>query len=110
MATIEDFNKLDILVGEIIGVEDFPEARTPAWKLMIDFGPETGIKKSSARLTENYSADDLMHKKVLGVVNFPPRQIGPIVSEVLILGVPDEDNKTVLVVPELEVQPGVKLY
>ena len=110
MATITDFEKLDIRVGIITAVDEFPEARTPAWKLTVDFGKEVGIKKSSARLTENYSASDLLNKKVLGVVNFPPRQIGPFVSEVLILGVPDDDAKTVLVIPEREVSPGKKLY
>ncbi len=110
MATIEDFHKLDIRVGLITEVETFPEARKPAWKLTIDFGPEIGFKQSSAQLTENYRASDLLNKKILGVVNFPPRQIGPYISEVLVLGVPDDNNKTVLVIPETNVPPGKKLY
>ena len=110
MATIEDFYKLDIRVGKIIGVEDFPEAKKPAFKLIVDFGQEVGEKKSSAQLYGIYSKEDLLHKLVLGVVNFPSRQIGPFISEVLILGVPDEKGETVLVVPESKVATGKKLY
>ncbi len=110
MATIEDFDKLDFRIGEIIEVKDFPEARNPSYKLLIDFGGEIGIKKSSAQLTQNYSKEDLLHKKILAVVNFPPRQIGPAISEVLTLGVPDEKGNTVLVVPNTEVPSGAKLY
>jgi tRNA-binding protein len=111
MATIEDFQKLDIRVGVIIAVEDFPEARKPAYKLTIDFGPEIGQKRSSVQITVHYKKETLMGKKVLGVVNFPPRQIGPFVSEVLTLGVPDDQNQTILIVPDkAEAKLGGKLF
>ena len=100
MATIEDFQSLDTRVGKIVKVEDFPDARKPAYKLTIDFGSEVGIKHSSARLIKYYKKEDLINKKVLGVVNFPPRQIGPFMSEVLTLGVPDEEQECVLIVPD----------
>jgi len=106
MATYDDFEKLDIRVGKIIDVQDFPEARKPAYKLVIDFGPEIGTKKSSAQLPTNYSKDELKDKLVLGVVNFPPRQIGPFVSEVLTLGVPAGDDSCVLIVPDKDVPLG----
>lgn len=96
----EDFDKVDIRVGKIIKVEDFPEAHKPAYKLIIDFGSEVGIKQSSARLVKYYKKEDLMNKKVLGVVNFPPRQIGPFMSEILTLGVPDEEQECVLIAPD----------
>ena len=110
MATIEDFEKLEIHVGTIIEVDDFPEARKPMYKLKIDFGPKVGIKKSCAQLTQNYTKERLLGKQVLGVVNFPPRKIGPEVSEVLTLGVPDENGNCILIAPESRVTPGVKLY
>lgn len=110
MATVEDFQKLDIRVGKIIQVEDFPEARKPAYKLTIDFGPEIGVKRSSAQLVGNYTKNELMGKLVLGVVNFPPRQIGPFVSEVLTLGVPDTKGEVVLIEPDRDVPFGGKLY
>lgn len=110
MATFEDFKKLDIRVGKIIGVEDFPEARKPAYKLRIDFGNETGIKKSCAQLVKNYSKEHLIGKLVLCVVNFPPRQIGPATSEVLTLGVPDENGECILIQPTQNVPIGGKLY
>ena len=110
MATIDDFEKLDIRAGKVIAVEEFPEARKPAWKLTIDFGAEIGIKKSSAQLTHHYTKEQLLNRMVMGVTNFPPRQIGPFVSEVLVVGVPDQQGKTVLVVPEKTVLPGAKLY
>ena len=110
MATYEDFQKLDIRVGKIVEVEDFPEARKPAYKLRIDFGEEIGIKRSSAQLPQNYSKDDLRDKLVLGVVNFPPRQIGPVVSEVLTLGVPDENGECVLITPDKNIPIGGRLY
>ncbi len=110
MATIEDFNMLDIRVGKIIQVENFPEARRPAYKLTIDFGEEIGIRKSSAQLVANYNHGQLIDQLILGVVNFPPRQIGPFISEVLTLGVPDKNGKTVLVVPKVEAPLGAKLY
>src|SRR3989338_4107115 len=100
MTTIEDFEKVDIRVGNIIEVEDFPEARKPAYKLKIDFGQEVGVKQSSARLVDLYTKDELLGKLVLGVVNFPPRQIGPFVSEVLTLGVPDSEHECILITPE----------
>lgn len=100
MATIEDFEKLDIRVGVIIAAEDFPQARKPAYKLQIDFGDAIGIKRSSAQITDNYTPVDLVGKQILAVVNFPPRQIGPFISEVLTLGVPDESGHVVLISPE----------
>lgn len=100
MATIDDFLKLDIRIGTITEVQDFPEARKPAYKLTIDFGPTIGEKRSSAQITHHYKKEDLLGKKVLAVVNFPPRQIGPFVSEVLTLGVPDDSGHVILVVPE----------
>lgn len=100
MATFEDFQKLDIRVGIIKEVEEFPQARKPSYKLTIDFGNEVGIKRSSARLLKYYKKEDLINKKVLGVVNFPARQIGPFISEVLTLGVPDQEHECVLVAPD----------
>lgn len=111
MATIDDFLKLDIRVGVIKEVEDFPEARKPSYKLTIDFGSEIGTKKSSAQLVKYYKREDLVGKKILGVVNFPPRQIGPFSSEVLTLGVPDENNECILIVPDNDKAIiGGKLY
>ena len=110
MATIDDFEKLDIRAGKVIAVKEFPEARKPAWKLTIDFGAEIGIKKSSAQLTHHYTKEQLLNRMVMGVTNFPPRQIGPFVSEVLVVGVPDQQGNTVLVVPEKTVLQGAKLY
>ena len=110
MAIYEDFEKLDIRVGKIIEVEDFPEARRPSYKLKIDFGPEIGVKKSCAQLTRNYSKEDLKDKLVLAVINFPPRQIGPATSEVLTLGVPDQNGDCILITPDKPVQLGGKLY
>lgn len=110
MATIDDLQKLDIRVGKIIEVEDFPEARKPSYKLTIDFGSDVGVKKSSAQLVTHYKKDQLVDKLVLGVVNFPPRQIGPFVSEVLTLGVPDENHECILVVPDKKAPLGSKLY
>ena len=110
MATIDDFQKLDIRVGVIVEVLDFPEARKPAYKLTIDFGPAIGKKRSSAQITR-YNKEELLGRKVLGVVNFPPRQIGPFVSEVLTLGVPNESHQTILVIPEnSDVPVGGKLF
>ncbi|MFI5334752.1 MAG: tRNA-binding protein [Chlamydiales bacterium] len=111
MATIDEFQKLDVRVGVIVEVQDFPEARKPAYKLTIDFGPTIGKKRSSAQITHYYKKEELLGKKVLGVVNFPPRQIGPFVSEVLTLGVPDENNQTILIVPDkIDATIGGKLY
>jgi len=110
MATIEDFNKLDIRVGRIVDVEDFPEARKPSYKLKIDFGEDIGTKKSCAQLVKNYSPEQLKGKLVLAVVNFPPRQMGPAVSEVLTLGLHGEDGECVLIEPERDVPIGGNLY
>jgi tRNA-binding protein len=111
MATIEDFQKLDIRVGRIIGVEDFPEARKPSYKLKIDFGLEIGVKNSSVQIVDLYTKEELNGKLVLGVVNFPPRNIGPFLSEVLTLGVPNKDGKCILVIPDKETAKiGEKLY
>ncbi len=102
MATFDEFMQIDIRVGKIIKAEEFPEARKPAYKLTIDFGDAIGIKKSSAQITHYYKKEDLIGKKVLAVVNFPPRQIGPFISEVLTLGVPDEQGHVVLIAPDNE--------
>ena len=110
MISFEDFARVDIRVGRIVEAERFPEARKPAFKLRIDFGPELGVKKSSAQLTTHYQPDDLIGRLVLAVVNFPPRQIGPFMSEVLTLGVPDPSGAVVLAVPEREVPLGGRLF
>jgi tRNA-binding protein len=110
MATFEDFQKLDIRVGKIVEVEDFPQARKPSYKLKTDFGPEIGIKKSCAQLTQNYSPDKLNGKLVMCVINLPVMQIGPAKSEVLTLGVTDEKKECVLISPDKEVPIGSKLY
>ncbi len=110
MITYEDFQKLDIRVGKIIEVDDFPEAKRPAYKLKIDFGKEIGIKSSSVQVVKNYRKNELMNKLILGVVNFSPRKIGPFISEVLTLGVPDDKNECVLIKPDKEVLIGGRLY
>lgn len=110
MITYDDFQKVDIRVGEIIRVEDFPEAKKPAYKLMIDFGQEVGIKKSSVQITKHYKKDELLGKQVIAVVNFPPKQIGPFISEVLTLGLPDENGEVVLLMPTKEVPKGGKMF
>lgn len=108
--SFDDFLKVDIRVGTIIEAEPFPEARKPAIKLKIDFGDAIGIKKSSAQITENHSAATLVGTQVLAVVNFPPRQIGPFMSEVLTLGVPDAEGKVMLIRPDRAVSKGGRLY
>ena len=105
-----DFDRVDIRVGRILHAEDFPEARKPAYKLVIDFGPEIGTRKSSAQLTSRYSREELEGRLVLAVVNFPPRQIGPFMSEVLTLGVPDEEGAVVLLVPDKNVPLGGRMF
>ena len=109
MIRIEDFERLDIRIGKVIEIEDFPEAKNPSYKLKIDLG-SIGIKKSCAQLCKNYSKEDLKDKLVLCVVNFPPRQIGPATSEVLTLGVSGEDGECILIQPERNAPLGSKLY
>ena len=110
IATITDFEKIDIRVGKIISVDDFPEARKAAYKLQIDLGDEIGIKKSTAQLPQNYTKDELVGKSVLCVVNFSPRQIGPAVSEVLTLGIPDGNHDCVLITTDKNAPLGGRLY
>lgn len=110
MITFSDFERVDVRVGRIVRAEAFPEARKPAYKLQIDFGPGLGLRKSSAQLAARYRLDELEGRLVLAVVNFPPRQIGPFMSEVLTLGVPDGEGAVVLVVPEQDVPIGGKLF
>ena len=110
MATIEEFNNLDIRVGKVIEVEDFPKARNPSYKLRIDFGEDVVIKKYCSQLCINYTKEDLKGKLVLCVVNFPPRQIGSAISEVLTLGLPGKNKHCILIQPERDVEIGGKLY
>jgi tRNA-binding protein len=106
----DDFMKVDVRVGRVVRAEPFPQARKPSLKLMIDFGPEIGLKKSSAQITRNYTPEALIGRLVLAVVNFPPRQIGPLMSEVLTLGVPDETGEVVLIHPSKDVPIGGRLF
>jgi tRNA-binding protein len=110
MISYDDFVKVDIRVGKIVKVEDFPEARKPAYKLQIDFGEEIGIKKSSAQIVKNYTKEELLGKLVMGVVNFPVKQIGPFMSESLTLGVPDENGDVVLLSPTKDVPVGGRMF
>lgn len=106
--TFEDFQRIDIRVGRVVAVDDFPEARKPAWKLTVDFGPEVGVKRSSAQIT-HYRREALEGRLVVGVVNFSPRQIGPVRSEVLVLGAIDDAKGVVLLRPDDEVEPGDRI-
>ena len=108
--SFDDFLKVDVRVGRIVRAEPFPEARKPAIKLWVDFGPEIGEKKSSAQITRHYTPEALPGQKVMAVVNFAPRQIGKFMSEVLVLGVPDADGEVVLLVPDKDVPVGGRLY
>jgi tRNA-binding protein len=105
-----EFQRVDIRVGRVVGVDDFPEARKPAYKLRIDFGGSIGIRKSSAQATRHYTKSELLNRLVLAVVNFPPKQIGPYMSEVLTLGVPDGDGEVVLLTPERDVPIGGRMF
>ena len=111
-ATIDfdDFLKVDIRIGTIVAAEPFPEARKPAFKLSIDFGESIGVKRSSAQITEHYTLDDLIGRQVAAVVNFSPRQIGPMMSDVLTLGFPDAEGKVVMIVPSKSVPNGGRLF
>ena len=108
--SFDDFMAVDIRVGRITRAEPFPEARKPAFKLWVDFGDEIGVKKSSAQITVHYDLDTLPGRRVMAVVNFPPRQIGPVMSEVLVLGVPDEAGEVVLLAPDKDVPLGGRMF
>ena len=105
----DDFAKVDMRVGRIVAVEDFPEARKPAWKLTVDFGEEIGTKRSSAQI-KNYTREELEGRRVVAVVNFPPRQIGPVRSEVLVLGASDEEGRVILLAPDTDVPLGARIH
>ena len=105
----DHFAAVDMRVGRIVAVEDFPEARKPAWKLTIDFGAELGTKRSSAQIT-NYTREELEGRRIVGVVNFPPRQIGPVRSEVLVLGASDEEGRVILLAPDTDVPLGARIH
>lgn len=109
MITWNDFEKIDMRAGTILEVDDFPKARKPAFKLLIDFGDEIGVKRSSAQVTVHYKKEDLLNRKVIAVVNFPPKQIADFVSECLVLGVYDENKDVILLQPERDVQNGMRI-
>ncbi len=104
-----DFQKIELRVGTIVQVDDFPEARNPSYKLAVDFGGEIGLKKSSAQITNLYSKESLLGKKIVAVVNFPPKQIGPMMSECLVTGFHRENGDVVLAVPDVDIQDGARL-
>src|SRR5215210_1188899 len=106
----EDFEKVDVRVGRVVEAKPFPEARKPSIKLVVDFGPEVGEKRTSAQLTAHYGAEDLVGRQVVAVVNFPPKRIAGFKSEVLVLGVPDEAGEVVLLSPDLDVPPGGRMF
>lgn len=108
--TFDDFLKVDIRVGRIARAEAFPEARNPAFKLWVDFGPELGERKTSAQITKHYTLEDLPGRMVAAVVNFPPRQIGKFMSEILVLGFPDDEGEVVLIAPDVSVPVGGRLH
>ena len=108
MATVEDFQKIDMRVGRVVRVDDFPEARNPAWKLEIDFGPDVGVKRSSAQI-KHYPREELEDRLVVGVVNFPPRRIAGFQSEVLVLGALDDEKGVVLLRPDADVALGARI-
>ncbi len=105
----EDFEKIDIRAGEVLEVEDFPEARKPMYKITVDFGSEIGIKKSAGQITKNYTKEELVGKMIIGVLNFPSKKIGPFLSEFLTLGLADEEDKVVLLMPTQKVPKGAKM-
>lgn len=108
--TFDDFLKVDIRVGTVVRAEPYPEARQPAFKLWVDFGPEIGERKTSAQITRHYDLDGIVGKQVVAVTNFPPKQIGKFMSEVLVLGIPDEDGEVVLLAPNRKVPDGGRMY
>jgi tRNA-binding protein len=110
LASMAEFDRLEIRVGTVVDAQPFPQARKPAYRLWIDFGPPIGIKRSSAQVTVHYQADQLIGRQVMAVTNFPPRQIGPFISEVLTLGVPDEDGAVVLLRPDFAVPQGGRMF
>jgi tRNA-binding protein len=108
--TFDDFLKVDVRTGVVVDAQPYPEARKPAIKLWVDFGGDLGVKKSSAQITKHYTPESVIGKPVMAVVNFPPRQIGKFMSEILVLGVPDDEGEVVLITPDKDVPKGGRLY